>query len=121
MIWILISFLVFPFLVQSIKKIQRKRVNRSNIPGRVSRLIIALSLKLPRRIAAIEVKPCLCLWNASVIEVPTPVFKKANHITKMRTAYLANGKVGLIEYVSQYLVTSASKKKLEQYILTLNV
>jgi hypothetical protein len=80
-----------------------------------------LSLKLPKKVETIEVRRQLCLWNASVVEMPVAVLTKANHIHKMRVAYLANGKAGFIEYVMQYLSTSESRDKFQQYILDMEV
>jgi hypothetical protein len=105
MIWILISFILFPFLLKAIHNRRTKlEVHLQEIiPGPISRFIYLMSKRLPAEEVATISKPTLCIWNMAVVEMEETICKQVNHHLKMKLAYLSQGKSGLVKYVSQFL------------------
>lgn len=67
-------------------------------------LINHLVKKLPGvKVVGYQQKPRLSVWNIQVEYHPVPVFEKYQHASKLRTAWLAEGKVGLLRYIEPYI------------------
>ncbi len=74
------------------------------IPINVMKMIESINQKinLPNKIKLIGYEPELCLWNCAVIQRPI-IETTSDHIRAMKLAWLAQGNVGLLNYIEQYI------------------
>ena len=89
---------------------------RRLIPVSIEKFIASMDEKLPCKIVGYKPRPYLELWNCSVDHYIEPIREKINHRHKMRLAWLASGKTGLIEYLSPFIV---NRKKFERLRIVL--
>lgn len=89
------------------------------IPIDIDKLILNLDAKLPQRRIAYEQKPYLELWTCSVQYYLAPIRKKINHTRKMRLAWLAQGNIGLIEYIQPFIKNKAKFELIRKIILAI--
>lgn len=55
------------------------------------------------KIVGYEEKRRLNLWNATVETYRAPILEKIDHSQKLRRAWLAEGKVGLLRYIEKFV------------------
>jgi hypothetical protein len=90
----------------------------TRVPIVIENLINNIAEKLPKRITGYEQRPALCLWNITVVQTVHPIVEDKDHVRKMKLAWLAHGKVGLMNYVEPYLKPS-SLEKVRRLILSI--
>jgi hypothetical protein len=70
----------------------------------IDTLINKLIKMLPGvKLVGYEPKKRLNVWNVQVEEYLSPIYEKIDHSHKLKVAWLAHGKVGLLNYLEQYV------------------
>jgi hypothetical protein len=72
----------------------------------IDTLINKLIKMLPGvKVTGFEERRRLNLWNCQVETYNAPLFEKIDHAHRLRIAWLAEGKVGVLRYIEKYVKT----------------